>query len=86
VRDLKVATATADLSTLPVGTWQVRVRSIDAGTIEGYDSIRQVNLRAPDRSRVTGSRLTLQQGRALLAWSGHSATGHPVALRAFQPL
>ncbi len=77
MRDLKVVTATADLSTLPVGTWQVRVRGIDAGTIEGYDSIRQVNVRVPDRWRVTGSRLNLQQSAlsARLVGPSGSATG-----------
>ena len=73
VRDLKVAAATVDLSGLPVGIWQVRVRGIDARTIEGYDSVKQVSLRAPDRWRVTSSRLTLQDGRAQLTWSGQPA-------------
>lgn len=79
VRDVRVASASADLSGLPVGNWQVRVRGIDAQTIEGYDSVKPITIRVPDLWRVTESRLTLQDERARLAWVGQSATGQPVA-------
>ncbi len=86
VRDVKVTAATTDLSSLPVGTWQVRVRGIDAATIEGYDSVRQVVVRAADRWRVTSSRLTIQEGRTRLEWSGQSSSGGPVSGPGFSAL
>ncbi len=49
-RDLVVTTATVDLASLPDGPWFARVRGIDAGGIEGYDSVKRVEVRlAPTR-------------------------------------
>ncbi len=81
VRDQRVAATTVDLSTLPTGAWHVRVRGIDAQTLEGYDSARPLTIKADQRPwRVIHSRLSLVDGKARLSWTGLRADGEPLPL------
>ncbi len=68
VRDLVVTTGSADLATLPDGSWFARIRGIDAVGIEGYDSVKMVRLvLAPPRQwRIDNDRIDLNDGRHVL--------------------
>ena len=74
VRDLKVATATADLSTLPNGNWFVRVRGIDAGELEGFDTVKLVKV-DDVQWRVTDSSASSVDGKTVLRWAGRQVNG-----------
>ena len=78
VRDLKVTTATADLSSLPTGNWFARVRGIDAAGLEGFDSIKLIAVK-DGQWRVINSTISLVDGQAVLSWSGQLASGQVVA-------
>ncbi len=73
VRDLVVTNGTADLANLPNGAWFARVRGIDAGGLEGYDSIKAVQVLLPPPPElpprqwtVSGDRIELYNGRHIL--------------------
>ena len=74
VRDQKVDTAAADLSTLPNGAWFARVRGIDASGLEGFDSIKLITVKDGEW-RVTDSSIDLVGGKAVLSWLGQLAGG-----------
>ena len=74
VRDLKVATAAADLSTLPNGDWFVRVRGIDPGGLEGFDTVKLVSVNDV-QWRVTDSSASSVDGKTVLRWAGRQADG-----------
>lgn len=79
VRDLLVRTPSADISSLANGTWHARLRGIDAQSLEGFDSVMKITIRdAPSRWRVTDSRLSLENGKARLHWSGALPDGQPL--------
>ena len=68
VRDLVVTTGAADFSSLPDGNWFARLRGIDAGGIEGYDSVKtvQVLLPPPRQWTVGANRIDVSGGRHVL--------------------
>jgi hypothetical protein len=68
VRDVVVTGNTANLADLPDGNWFARVRGIDADGIEGFDSVKAVQLAlAPLRSwRIATERLDVDSGRHAL--------------------
>ena len=68
VRDLVVTTGAADFASLPDGHWFARLRGIDAGGIEGYDSVKTVQVRLPPpRQWTVGSnRIDVSGGRHVL--------------------
>ena len=68
VRDLVVTTGAADLASLPEGSWFARLRGIDAGGIEGYDSVKtvQVLLPPPRQWTVGANRIDVSGGRHVL--------------------
>ncbi len=74
VRDLKIDTAAADLSTLPNGAWFARVRGIDAAGLEGFDSVKLIAVK-DGQWRVTDSSISLVNGKAVLSWAGQLASG-----------
>ena len=78
VRDLKVNTAAADLSTLPNGNWFARVRGIDAAGLEGFDTVKLIAVK-DGQWRVTNSAISLEGGQAVLTWTGQLISGQPVA-------
>jgi hypothetical protein len=82
VRDLKVNTAAADLSTLPNGSWFARVRGIDAAGLEGFDSIKLIAVKDGEW-RVTDSSISLVNGKAVLSWAGQLANGQVMAADGF---
>jgi len=70
VRDMVVTSASADLSNLPNGDWFARVRGIDASGIEGYDSVKAVQvLQLPRRWSISQDRLDAVAGRHVLQFS-----------------
>ena len=81
VRDQRIAGATADLSGLVLGIWHVRLRGIDAQTLEGFDSAKPLTIKADQRAwRVINSSLSLVDGTARLNWTGMRADGEPIPL------
>ena len=77
VRDLKVTTDAADLSTLPNGNWFARVRGIDPGGLEGFDTVKLITVK--DRQwRVTDSSASSVDGKTVLRWAGQQADGQPM--------
>ncbi len=68
VRDLVVKGGAADLADLPDGNWFARIRGIDADGIEGFDSVKAVQLAlAPPRNwRIASERLDVSNGRHVL--------------------
>jgi len=80
-RDVRVAATTADLSALPLGAWHLRLRGIDAQTLEGYDSARPLTIKADLRTwRIINSSLGLVGGKAQLSWTGMKADGEPLPI------
>jgi hypothetical protein len=76
VRDLVVTTGSADFSNLPNGGWFARIRGIDADGIEGYDSVKPVQVLLPPppdlpprQWTVSEDRLDLVNGRHILQFS-----------------
>ena len=76
VRNLVVTSGTADLSNLPNGSWFARIRGIDADGIEGYDSVKAVQVvlppppeQPPRQWTVSADRLDLVNGRHILQFS-----------------
>ena len=71
VRDLVVTTGSADLATLPNGSWFARIRGIDAIGIEGYDSVKSVRvaLAPPRQWRIDNDRIDLNNGRHVLRFT-----------------
>ena len=71
VRDLVVTTGSADLASLDNGSWFARIRGIDAGGIEGYDSVKIVRVAvAPPRQwRIDSDRIDLNNGRHMLRFT-----------------
>lgn len=59
----------ANLSSVPVGPWVVRVRGIDGQGLEGFNSVKRVVVR-DDTWRVTYSTLSVLDGRTVLNWTG----------------
>lgn len=82
VRDLRVTTASVDLSSLDNATWYARVRGIDAQGLEGFDSSRLIEVRtpppAPVRWRVVSATLSQKNGENRLSWVPEMANGQPV--------
>ena len=83
VRDLKVTTASVDLGQLDNASWYTRVRGIDAQGIEGLDSVKLVAIKEPVRWRLTGSTLSLREGRNTLEWSALMDNGRPLPTQRF---
>lgn len=71
VRDLVVTTGAADLATLPSGRWFARIRGIDAVGIEGYDSVKpvQVAVAPPRQWRIDNDRIDLNNGHHVLRFT-----------------
>ena len=71
VRDLVVTTGSADLASLPNGSWFARIRGIDAVGIEGYDSVKSVRvaLAPPHQWRIDNDRIDLNNGRHVLRFT-----------------
>ena len=76
VRDLVVTTGSADFSNLPNGGWFARIRGIDADGIEGFDSVKPVQVllppppeQPPRQWTVSEDRLDLVNGRHILQFS-----------------
>lgn len=76
VRDQVVTAGSADFSSLPNGGWFARVRGIDADGIEGYDSVKPVQVllppppeQPPRQWTVSEDRLDLVNGRHVLQFS-----------------
>lgn len=78
VRDLKVTTPGADLSSLPNGNWFARVRGIDGVGLEGFNSVKLISVK-DGQWRVTYSSLSLSDGKTVLAWAGQQAGGQAMA-------
>ncbi len=75
-RNLLVTSGSADLSSLPDGAWFARIRGIDASGIEGYDSVKVVQVvLAPRPWRVSQSRLDAVAGRHILQFSPQGLDG-----------
>lgn len=73
VRSLVVTTGNADFSNLPDGGWFARVRGIDGDGIEGFDSVKPVQVLLPPPPElpprqwtVSEDRLDLVNGRHIL--------------------
>ena len=76
VRNLVVSTGSADLSSLANGSWFARIRGIDADGIEGYDSVKAVQVvlppppaQPPTQWTLSGDRIDLVNGRHILQFS-----------------
>lgn len=76
VRNLVVTTGSADLSSLANGRWFARIRGIDADGIEGYDSVKAVQVvvppppaQPPRQWTLSGDRIDLVNGRHFLQFS-----------------
>ena len=82
VRDLKVSTASADLSTLPSGNWFARVRGIDAAGLEGFDTIKLIAVK-DGLWRVINSSITLEGGKTVLSWDGQLVTGQAMTAQRY---
>ena len=84
VRDLRVTTASVDLSSLDNATWYARVRGIDSQGLEGFDANRLIEVKtpppppAPVRWRVVSATLNQQNGENRLSWVPEMANGQPV--------
>jgi LysM repeat protein len=76
VRDQVVTSGAADFADLPNGAWFARVRGIDAGGLEGYDSIKAVQVLLPPPPElpprqwtISNDRIDLNNGRHILRFS-----------------
>ena len=76
VRDLVVTSGSANLSNLPNGSWFARIRGIDSGGIEGYDSAKAVQVVLPPppfvppkQWRISNDRIDVVNGRHILQFS-----------------
>lgn len=78
VRDLKVASSSADLSTLPNGNWFARVRGIDGQGLEGLNTSKLIAVK-DGQWRVTSSSMAVVQGKTVLSWLGAPSGGGPYA-------
>ena len=86
VRDVKVSTATADLSSLPDGNWFARVRGIDGVGLEGYNSVKLIAVKlapAKEQWRVTDSSMSVLDGKTTVSWTGRQADGQVVQSAAY---
>ena len=84
VRDVKVdgnSGGSADLASLPNGSWFARVRGIDAVGLEGFNSVKLIAVKdsPPSEWRVTYSSATTLDGKTVLSWLGQQASGAPMA-------
>ena len=81
VRDLKVdgnRGGSANLGSLPNGSWFARVRGIDAVGLEGFNSVKLIAIKDGEW-RVTYSSMSVINGKTVLAWVGQQADGQPMA-------
>ncbi|MBC7608012.1 MAG: FecR domain-containing protein [Polaromonas sp.] len=82
VRDLKVSTASVDLTSLANGNWFARVRGIDGIGLEGFNSVKLIAIKdsppAPTEWRVSYSSLKVADGKTVLTWVGLQANGEPM--------
>lgn len=76
VRDAIVTNRRADFSDLPNGGWFARVRGIDPDGLEGYDSVKAVQVLLPPQSAqlprqwmITGDQLEVVDGRHVLRFA-----------------
>ena len=74
VRDLKVTTASADLSSLPNGNWFARVRGIDGIGLEGFNSVKLIAVKE-GQWKVSDSSMSVTGGKTMLGWTGEQAGG-----------
>ena len=77
VRDLKVdgnSGGSANLGSLPKGSWFARVRGIDAVGLEGFNSVKLIAVKDGEW-RVTYSSMSVIDGKTVLGWSGQQANG-----------
>ena len=77
VRDLKVSTVSADLSSLPNGNWYARVRGIDSVGLEGFNSVKLIAVRQ-GQWKVSNSSMSVSGGKTMLGWTGEQAGGQPM--------
>ena len=78
VRDLKVDSGSAELGSLANGNWFARVRGIDAQGLEGFDTVKQIEVKN-GLWRVSYSSLSLLGGQTVLGFTGQQANGQPFA-------
>ncbi len=79
VRDLKVASNTADFASLANGSWFARVRGIDPAGLEGFDTVKLIAVKDGIYLwKVSYSSISLAGGRTLLGWTGQQANGQPM--------
>jgi len=81
VRDLKVdgnSGGSADLGSLPNGSWFARVRGIDAVGLEGFNTVKLIAVKDGEW-RVTYSSMSAEGGKTVLSWQGVQAGGQPLA-------
>ncbi len=76
VRNLVITGGGADLSNVPNGSWFARIRGIDAAGIEGYDSVKAVQVvlppppaQPPRQWTISADRIDLINGRHVLQFS-----------------
>ncbi len=69
VRDLKVASNSADLADLANGSWFARVRGIDPAGLEGFDTVKLIAVK-DGQWKVSYSSMSLVGGKTVLAWIG----------------
>ena len=76
VRDQVVTGANAEFASLPNGGWFARVRGIDAAGIEGYDTVKAVQVVlppppyvAPKQWTISGDRLDVAGGEHILQFT-----------------
>ena len=78
VRDLKVDSGSAELGSLANGNWFARVRGIDAQGLEGFDTVKRIEVKN-GLWRVSYSSLSLLGGQTVLGFTGQQANGQPFA-------
>ena len=77
VRDLKVdgnSGGSANLASLPNGSWFARVRGIDAVGLEGFNSVKLIAVKDGEW-RVTYSSMSVVDRQTVLRWTGQLADG-----------
>ena len=69
--------SSANLASLPNGSWFARVRGIDTVGLEGFNSVKLIAIKdsPPSEWRVTYSNMGVVNGKTVLSWDGLQAGG-----------